>query len=267
MGKTGWIIGICATIFVFVTVFVLSLEDTGTVRRVKFANGNVEINHTPNGFKNSNNTQINFGNTNINNQDIPAKNKDVSIKSDSNLENSDVEFSNSDYEYNNQDSSLSNNSNINYKNLDDTKLDEIINTANNFDNRSMEQPAPQRRYLYKNIDWNTWKSNFVNQILEDSLSIKELDLYNEGAWFYYSFEVDKNGRISNVIVRSVYLTFEDRQKVAELIKSYQYKDITVFPANTKRTSAKVSAVMMLSDTTKKSSPKDFNDYEKIKLSF
>ena len=153
--------------------------------------------------------------------------------------------------------------------MDTEHLDNVLADAKNYKYQRTDvsnKPYQQKsRYQYKNIDWNTWRSNFVNKILDDSLSIKTLDNYTTGAWFYYSFNVSSEGVITNIVVKSVYLSEEDKKRVARLIKSYQYKEITVFPANSKRKNAKVSAVMMLSNETKHSSPKDFNDFEQIKL--
>ena len=37
--------------------------------------------------------------------------------------------------------------------------------------------------LVKNIDWSTWKSEFINKILDESMSITSLDDYGVGTWF------------------------------------------------------------------------------------
>ena len=97
------------------------------------------------------------------------------------------------------------------------------------------------------------------------MDIKELDTYPDGSFFYYSFIVDDEGRISNISVKSIYLSHADKQKVARFIKGYQYSYLTKFPANSKRKTAKVSAIMMLSSAeTKHSKPSDFRDMEQIK---
>ena len=116
------------------------------------------------------------------------------------------------------------------------------------------------------IDWSTWKSQFINKILDDSVYITSLDDYGVGAWFYYSFIVTSDGAIKDLTVRSPYISDIDKQRVMNLIKSYEYTDITVFPANSRRVTAKVDAVVMLGNSEKKSKPSDFNDVERIKMS-
>lgn len=289
MNKVGWII--CAIVFVFVTVFVLSLDSTGVGRRVKISNQNFEITHENTELVNNDTVKINLGESKINNAQINTNNKDIALNSTSlNVENtgtvnsSDVNFDNnssfsnqstsydnSDYGFGNQDINATNSNNINYDNLDDSHLDTMLENAQNVstepwgkDTRPFKK-INHDRYVYKNIDWNTWKSEFVNKILDDSLTIRELDQYNPGTWLFYSFDVYSDGRIDNISVKSIYLTSEDKQKVVDLIKGYEYQDITVFPANTKRTKANVRAVMILSETTQKSTPGDFNDNEQIKI--
>ena len=98
------------------------------------------------------------------------------------------------------------------------------------------------------------------------MSITSLDDYGVGTWFYYSFVVTSDGAIKNVIVTSPYLSDEDKQRIKNLIKSNEYQDITIFPANSRRVTSKVDAVVMLGNSEKKSNPSDFNDIERIKMS-
>ncbi len=283
MNKIGWII--CVIVFVFVTVFVLSLDSATTqTRRVKFSNQNFEITHENTELSNNDSVKIKLGESNITNKQIAANNSNININSSSGVSNAGVNFSNSsDIEnrntsftssgsfsnsgngFDNQDGGLNHSDNINYDNLDDSHLDAMLDNAKNFSKIHKNKTPGQRRYMYQQVDWSTWKSNFVNRILDDSLAIKELDQYGNGAWFYYSFVVDDQGHISNISVSSMYLNPLDKAKVANLIKGYEYDDITLFPPNTKRKTAKVSAVMVLSNETKKSRPSDFQDIEQIKL--
>ncbi len=92
-----------------------------------------------------------------------------------------------------------------------------------------------------------------------------MDQYQEGAWFHYSFEVNDEGKISNIKITSMFLSKEDKAKVYALIKSYEGQEITVFPANSRRKYAKVSAVMLLSNHTEKARPSDFSDSEKVRI--
>ncbi len=280
MNKTAvWIV--CIIVFVFVTTFVLSLDVSTTSRRVKITNQNFAINHENTELVNDENVKFNIGKTNIDNKQIDTKNQagikstDVNLANSGGIENQDTGFED-ESAYARQQTNFDNAGNydsqkIDFKNLDDSDLDNVIaNAQNNQGTHTKLNSEPvkfqqQDEYMYKDLDWNTWRSNFVNKILDDSIYIHELDQYGEGTWFYYSFNVHKNGAISDISVKSMYLRPEDKAKVAKLIKSYQYKGITIFPAGSKRQVAKVSAVMMLSNTSLKSTPNDFNDGERIKL--
>jgi hypothetical protein len=95
--------------------------------------------------------------------------------------------------------------------------------------------------------------------------LTDLDKYPSGAFVSYSFVVNYEENISNISVRSIYLSDEDKKIVSNFIKHYAHKPITKFPPKSKRRSAKVSAIMMLSNSeTNYSKPSDFNDTERVK---
>lgn len=283
MNRIIWIICIC--VFIFVTVFVVSVDNSGS-RRVKFTNQNFEIKNEANEVVNETNTRkISLNGTKINNRDFYANNQDMRANNQNlyahnqNLSNqSNININNSDTNYYSQKNNISNGERINYKNLDDRRLDAALHNAGKIKSQPIEYGEfnykykdkkipvlPADEYDYQNIDWSTWKSNFVNKILDDSLEIKELDNYSDGSWFYYSFIVDDEGRISNISVKSVYLTPADKQKIVRFLKGYQYSYLTKFPEKSKRKTAKISAVMMLSsEETKHSKPSDFRDTEQVK---
>ena len=196
--------------------------------------------------------------------------EEVDINTSSSFNNTDFNYSN-EYDYENQNTNIDNSNSLDFKNLDNSDLNAMLNDAKNYSSKAAEaynKPFRQMypdKYTYKNIDWSTWKSNFVNQILDDSLSIKELDNYNYGTLIYYSFIVDSNGKISNIQVKSLNVSQEDKAKLVQLIKSYEYEEITIFPANTQRKTATISAVMMLASDSQYSNPGDFNDFERVKF--
>ena len=276
MNKTAWIICIC--VFIFVTVFVVSV-DSSSSRRVKFTNQNFELKNEANEVVNDPNTRkISLSGINVKNQNFSANNQGFTANNQNIRNQSDINVNHSDLNYNSQNNNISNKGKMNYKNLDDRELDAALNNAGkikhqpaeyrefNYKYKNKKIPVlPADEYDYQDIDWSTWKSNFVNKILDDSMDIKELDTYPDGSFFYYSFIVDDEGRISNISVKSIYLSHADKQKVARFIKGYQYSYLTKFPANSKRKTAKVSAIMMLSSAeTKHSKPSDFRDMEQIK---
>lgn len=241
-------------------------------QNINFSNKNINIDNTKSNLQNTN---FSTQNSDFNNQNSNLQNNKFNNQS-SDFNNQRSNFDNQNTRYNRQKNRYNNN-NINSQ---DTKFDKqlanyeqqqnkIRNIENSLKNKNINNQRTrvnqQNRYLVKNIDWNTWKSNFVNKIIDDSVNIRELDNYGIGTWLYYSFDVDSSGRIYNVKVSSPYIVAEDKNKIANMIKSYAYTDITIFPANTKRTSANVNAIIMLGSYEKKSSPSDFNDMEKIKI--
>lgn len=248
-------------------------------QNINFTNKNLNIDNSSSNFQNTNftgqNANISGQNANFNNQNARFQNNNFNNQSsDFNNQNSNFDNQNSRYNrqktrYNN--SSINNQDNQLNKQLTDyerqqNRIKNLENSLKNIkSNSSGSNSRQQSRYLVKNIDWSTWKSNFVNKIVEDSVNIKELDDYGIGSWLYYSFDVDSSGRIYNVKVTSPYLLNADKVKVADMIKDYAYTDITIFPANSKRSTANVNAIIMLGESEKKSKPSDFKDMEKIRI--
>lgn len=284
MNKFFWLICICT--FVFVTIFIVSVDSNTGQRKVQFSNQSFQINNKGNEIKNNNNTKISLAESNIKNKKINTQNSNISdsnisLKSNnvnlesSKISNSQIDYSNqntsynNDYNYENQNINANNSGTLDFKNLDDSNLDNALNNAKNYSYKPTDlndKPFRQmpNKYAYKNIDWNTWKSNFVNKILDDSLAIRELDNYSYGTLIYYSFTVDRSGAISNVKVKSMTVKPEDKAKLARMIQGYQYQEITAFPAKSQRQKTDVSAVMMLSNESQYSKPNSFNDVEHVK---
>ncbi|MCM1339455.1 MAG: hypothetical protein NC191_07275 [Muribaculaceae bacterium] len=257
---------IVISIILFVTVFALSLDVKQNGHSVRISSRDVELNNDSAVVLGGSDVNVKMESSNISGAKVGAGSKGVNFDASTNFSSGKVEAGSSDINYNTQDANYNSNTNIKYQNLDTTEVDNALQQAQNITNQRLNsQTAPQRRYLYKDIDWGTWKSNFVNKILDDSIYIRELDNYNDGDWLSYSFYVDKRGKISKISVLSPVVTKQDRDKVANLIKSYEYQDITLFPPNSKKSIVKVFAVMMLSSYTKKTNPKDFNERERVRI--
>lgn len=252
-------------LFFLLTIIAMSM-DVSQRKKVSFINQSLSLNNENANIENKRanvntaKSKISTNNTGVNIQGANVKSTSTDIGFES-LDNQKTGYSNQQ---------LKNDSQGNYYNsFDDFKnrqqrLENARNQINNASPRSNNQRTS--RYVVKNIDWSTWKSQFINKILDDSVYITSLDDYGVGAWFYYSFIVTSDGAIRDVTVRSPYISDIDKQRVVNLIKSYEYKDITVFPANSRRVTAKVDAVVMLGNSEKKSKPSDFNDVERIKMS-
>ena len=262
---------IFSVVFVALTTFVYCASNTTTIKRVRFKNQGMVINQGTPHITNER-FGVNVANTDsgIQNQTLEANNKDIDIK-DKNLDisstntkiNNRGEFENSALGFKNSHNKISdsvNDRDDNYEyNSIKIKNNDFANNNQNYDRTT--------NIAYQDIDWSVWKSNFVNQILADSLYIRSLDYYGVGTWFYYSFNVNNKGVISDITVFSLYLSQEDKNKIKTLIKSYEYQPITIFPANTKREKAKVKAIVLLGDSELKANPSKFQDNERIKIQY
>lgn len=252
-------------LFFLLTIIAMSM-DVSQRKKVSFINQSLSLNNENANIENKRanvntaKSKISTNNTGVNIQGANVKSTSTDIGFES-LDNQKTGYSNQQ---------LKNDSQGNYYNsFDDFKnrkqrLENARSQINNASPRLNNQNVS--RYIVKNIDWSTWKSQFINKILDDSVYITSLDDYGVGAWFYYSFIVTSDGAIKDLTVRSPYISDIDKQRVMNLIKSYEYTDITVFPANSRRVTAKVDAVVMLGNSEKKSKPSDFNDIERIKMS-
>ena len=260
--KSLVIVGII--LFFLLTIIAMSM-DVSQRKKVSFINQSLSLNNENANIENKRanvntaKSKISTNNTGVNIQGANVKSTSTDIGFES-LDNQKTGYSNQQ---------LKNDSQGNYYNsFDDFKnrkqrLENARSQINNASPRLNNQNVS--RYIVKNIDWSTWKSQFINKILDDSVYITSLDDYGVGAWFYYSFIVTSDGAIKDLTVRSPYISDIDKQRVMNLIKSYEYTDITVFPANSRRVTAKVDAVVMLGNSEKKSKPSDFNDVERIKM--
>ena len=271
------LITISVFIFIFVTISVLS-SDTRMIKRVKIVNSAINIKNSSTETE-INKTEINTASvktetatskTQNNEEKISYGTKQYKSQSSYDTYTSKPEYNNSQSTFYSQEMERYN-SQKNY--LENRKKRDIENSDQRFkqqfeefqrQNNSQRQPD---RYGYKDIDWNTWKSNFVNKILEDSVVVTVLDEYEVGSWFYYSFNVTNTGEIQNIKITSPSLSPEDKQIVKDFIKSYEHTNLTVFPKNTSKQRVNVKALMLLGEKEKKSKPSDFNDNERIKFKY
>ena len=111
------------------------------------------------------------------------------------------------------------------------------------------------------IAWNIWRSNLQNQILKDS----KLPTIPVGTIFRVSFDVDKNGRVSNIQTWSENPQYTPYaiEFIAPVIRSYQGKSILEFPTGSNRTKTTFTGKWKIAQNAKYSSPEDYNDIEKV----
>ncbi len=111
------------------------------------------------------------------------------------------------------------------------------------------------------IAWNKWRSNVQNKIMQDV----KLPLMPNGTTFKFTFTVDKYGKVSNVQTwaePSNYTPYAI-QYIAPVIRSYQGRAILSFPQGSSRITTDVKGGWKISENEKYSSPKDYNDVEKV----
>lgn len=250
-------------IFVLSTVIVLS-SGNSSQKKVQFTNQNFIINHENTKVKNEEVevglNKSKFGSTDVSLQNTTTSNTNTEINYEP-FENQNTSYESNSTNLNTQENEL--NQKLADYERQKTALENL--KRNNTLQENKVQSENKNRYLYKNIDWNTWKSNFINKITDDSMYIRSLDNYGIGTWFYYSFIVTYEGEIKDITVKSMYLSEQDKQKIAQMIKGYEHQEITVFPSNTNKKVKKVDAIMVLGTTEKKATPADFNENEQIKI--
>lgn len=112
------------------------------------------------------------------------------------------------------------------------------------------------------IAWNVWRSNLQNQIMKDS----RLPDVQNGVVFKFSFTVDKYGKVSNVKTWSLNPSYTPMaiQYIAPVIRGYQGHSILDFPAGSNRVITNVEGGFKVSNTSKYSSPADYNDTETVR---
>lgn len=112
------------------------------------------------------------------------------------------------------------------------------------------------------IAWNKWRSNLQNQIMKDS----KLPPIPNGTVFKFSFTVDKYGKVTNVKTWSLDSKYTPYaiQFIAPVIRGYQGHSILDFPFGSNRVITNVDGGFKISNTSKYSTPNDYNDTETVK---
>ena len=112
------------------------------------------------------------------------------------------------------------------------------------------------------IAWNTWHSNIQNKLMQDV----KMPPMPDGIIFKFTFTVDRYGKITNINTYSTDPKYTPYavEYIAPVIRSYQGKSILDFPKNSNRTTTEFKGGWKMSNTTRLSSPNDYNDVEKIK---
>ena len=111
------------------------------------------------------------------------------------------------------------------------------------------------------IAWNKWRADLQNQILKDV----KLPIIPKGTIFRVSFDVDVNGRVSNIQTEAIPSQYTPYaiEYGAPVIKSYQGKSILDFPTGSNRTRTTFTGRWKISENAKFSSPEIYNDIERV----
>ncbi len=128
--------------------------------------------------------------------------------------------------------------------------------------KKQEQTVEIQKLSQEEIDWNIWRSNIQNRIMDDA----KLPPVPMGTIFKFSFTVDMYGKITNVksySTNSKYTPYAI-QFISPVIRSYQGQSFLEFPKNSKRTITDVNGAWIISNKAEYSTPNDFNDTERIK---
>lgn len=148
-----------------------------------------------------------------------------------------------------------------------SKRAEIVNEIPTFQEipKLKEQKTSEPRQLTEQeeiIAWNKWRSDLQNQVMRDAKIIAPL-----GTAFKFSFTVDKFGTISNLKVWSTDPVYTNAgiRVIKPILLGYQGKYILEFPQGTKRIITNVTGGFVMARETNYSSPKDYSDYEKVKV--
>lgn len=268
-------VGIC--LLLAISVVVINAHDMQTISRVKVSNKNIVISQgnteiTNAGSFGNQNVGVNSSGTNFNNANAELNNQGMNVNNSGTQTGNRGRFSNqggfsNTGNYSNTGTYGGNNGIFGNSNAGrfGNQNGQFGNTNVGIGNNNYRTEAD--KYKYQDIDWSTWKSNFVNRILDDSMYITSLDNYGVGTWFYYSFVVTDTGLIKDVTVMSFYLKDEDKKAVRDLIRSYVHTPITIFPKDSRRKKVKVKAIMLLGNSESKSDASNFNDIEKIKIKY
>lgn len=256
----------------------------------KFTNANYAV---VNRRTTAQNQDLNFSNT----SNSKLKNQNIDLKVDDSFENKEVNLKNDKRKYsyptinspNIYDKKFLNNApvKVSTNDIDNTALnllpedmEKVKNSGliKDFENLSLEDAKTiekilntpveiensQEDFVYEDIDWDKWKIRLINKITYDSGYIKELDGYPVDTPIYYSFDVDNNSNVKNIVIISLVVEEEGKQKLAKLLKSYEHKQILKFPKDSKRKKANISAIMLLSDQLEYANSTNFKDVERIK---
>ena len=110
--------------------------------------------------------------------------------------------------------------------------------------------------------WNKWRSDLQNSIM----NAVNLPVLPNGTVFKFSFNVDKNGKITNIKCSSTNPKYNPYaiQYITPVIRSYQGKSILKFPNGSSRESTLFEGNIKVSNTSKYSTASDYNDIETVK---
>ena len=265
-------------IFIIGTVYAIKTDYAGT-KKINVVSRKMEFKNTQDIITDTG-VKVGTVQTNIKDSKITAKNNDINLKSKGSIKDSKtsikgdgskIDNSKSKIDFSKYDFSATRtkpkNTDTKVKDASYYGLEDILYgnknnkiASGNFKNDKLHQgKANYEREKMRAVNWNIWKSNFTNEILEKCDIAINLSKKKKGDFFYFSFDVTDEGEIKNVIV--ILLSEPDKTNFTNFIKSYAHSRFTDFPANTRRKSANIRAYMTFDDYDKGTTERDFNDME------
>ena len=120
-------------------------------------------------------------------------------------------------------------------------------------------------YEETQIDWAKWHSDVLNELIKNSKNAPDnqpVDTLN-----YIEFDVDNEQNIVNIKISSEPQQYSQqaRKHFSSHVRNLVGSDILKFPQGSKRKITHFKAILKKSNKTQLSTPKDFFDYEKIKV--
>ena len=133
-----------------------------------------------------------------------------------------------------------------------------------------QEPIKKEKQLVtqqETIAWNKWRADIANSIGATTMATLK-EKVEVGTKIKYSFDVDKNEQISNIVVSIIKGPTSSgaqsaKSTIYKAIKSLNGKNILTFPKGSNRTSTQVVGAIELSDKTMKIDKNMFNDYETV----
>jgi len=242
-------IAIILIVFFIFSTIVVYFSDTSQNKPVIITTQSMQIRYTgSDNIKVSNASSINTKNTiKVTNKTVNVNKTKVNANLSDNIKN--IEFDSKPLAIENN--NVFSDTDIKYENRKPEKI--------------AHKPPEDMKQEYKNLNWNEWRSDFLNRILDDTDTIESLNEYPTGTSISFSFNVTNTGEIKDINIFAPQLKQDDRLAFRMLLMKYAKQDITVFPQSSERKQVNVRSILILDNSERRARPEDFFDGERVKI--